>query len=187
MKLYTVGHSNHSLERFIELLEGIGLQAMVDVRTAPSSRYNPQFNKGSLEHALPPKGIEYYFAGKFLGGRPSDPTCYKRRALPPEGADYLHEVDYPEVMKRDWFVKAIQRLLEIADEGATAVMCSEEDPAACHRHHLIARYLLREHPEVTIHHLRGDGVLINAATIHTAVDEDEGQQMSLFGPLGDDS
>jgi uncharacterized protein (DUF488 family) len=186
MKLYTVGHSNHSLERFVELVTGAGWQAVVDVRTAPSSRFNPQFNKGSLEAALPAAGVEYYFAGKFLGGRPSDPTCYKRRTLPPEGADYLHEVDYPEVMKRDWFVKGIQRLLEIADERATAVMCSEEDPATCHRHHLIAKYLLREHPEVSVFHLRGDGVLVNAATLHVAVDQAEGQQMSLFGPTGDE-
>ncbi len=187
MKLYTIGHSNHSLERFIELLSGAGLQAVVDVRTAPSSRYNPHFSKGSLEHALPLKGIEYYFAGMLLGGRPSDPTCYKRRVLPAEGADYLHEVDYPEVMRRDWFVKGIQRLLEIADEQATAIMCSEEDPTTCHRHHLVAKYLLREHPEVTVHHLRGDGLLVNAASLHVAVDEEAGQQMSLFGPTGGDA
>ena len=184
MKLYTLGHSNHSLERLVELLTGVGLQAVVDVRTAPNSRYNPHFSKGSLELTLPHNGIEYYFAGKFLGGRPSDPTCYKLQVLPPEGADYLHAVDYPEVMRRDWFIKGIERLLEIADERATAVMCSEEDPATCHRHHLIAKYLLREHPEVTVHHLRGDGVLINAATLRAAVDQDEGQQMSLFGPAG---
>jgi uncharacterized protein (DUF488 family) len=181
MKLYTVGHSNHSLERFVELLRGAGLQAVVDVRTAPSSRFNPHFNKGSLEAALPAAGLEYYYAGKYLGGRPSDPACYKHRVLPPEGTDYLHEVDYPAVMERDWFVKGIRRLLEIADERATAVMCSEEDPAACHRHHLITRYLQREHPEVAIYHLRGDGTLVNAATLHVSVDQEAGQQMSLFG------
>jgi uncharacterized protein (DUF488 family) len=156
----------------------------VDVRTAPSSRYNPHFNKASLEAALPAAGVEYYFAGKYLGGRPSDPTCYKQRALPPEGADYLHEVDYPEVMKRDWFVKGIRRLLEIADERATAAMCSEEDPAACHRHHLIAKYLLRQHPEVTVLHLRGDGTLLNAASLHVAVDQEQGRQTSFFDRAG---
>jgi uncharacterized protein (DUF488 family) len=187
VKLYTLGHSNHSLERFLELLRGAGLQAIVDVRSAPSSRYNPHFNKGSLEAALPPQGVEYFFAGKFLGGRPTDPTCYKRGALPPEGADYLHEVDYPEVMQRDWFVKGIRRLLEIADERATGIMCSEEDPGVCHRHHLIAKYLLREHPEVGVQHLRGDGTLVNAASLRVAVDQDEGQQMSLFGPPGGDA
>ena len=185
MKLLTIGHSNHSLPRFVELVTGAGIQAIVDVRNAPSSRYNPHFNQASLEHTLPGHDIEYFFAGKFLGGRPSDPACYKRRVLPAEGADYLHEVDYPAVMEREWFVKGIHRLLEIAEERSTAVMCSEEDPAVCHRHHLIAKFLLRELPNIPIHHVRGDGRLVNAASLHVAVDEDTGEQMSFFGPPGD--
>jgi uncharacterized protein (DUF488 family) len=180
MKLFTLGHSNHSLEKFIRLLEDNGVMTLVDVRTVPFSRYNPHFNKESLERELPARGIQYAFAGKYLGGRPSDPGCYKSRTLPAEGADYLHEVDYPEVMKRPWFVQAIQRLLEMADEQTTAVLCSEEDPALCHRHHLIAKYLLREHPEVTVLHVRGDGKVFNAASLHTSVDEPSAEQPSLF-------
>lgn len=186
MKLLTIGHSNHSLERLVELLMGAGLQTVVDVRSAPSSRYNPHFNKASLEQSLPPLGLEYFFAGKVLGGRPSDPTCYKQRVLPAEDADFLHEVDYPEVMRRAWFIKGIHRLLEIAEERRTAVMCSEEDPAACHRHHLIAKFLLRELPGLSIQHVRGDGQLVNAASLHAAVEDEQGQQLSLFGPPGGD-
>ena len=115
MKLLTIGHSNHSLDKLIRLLEANGVMTLVDVRTAPASRYNSHFNKSNLEQELPRREIQYVFAGKFLGGRPSDPTCYKSRALPAEGAYYLHEVDYQEVMKRDWFVKGVTRLLEIAD------------------------------------------------------------------------
>jgi len=180
MKLFTLGHSNHSLDQFLRLLEDNGVMTLVDVRTAPFSRYHPHFNKESLERELPARGIQYAFAGKYLGGRPSDPGCYKSRTLPAEGADYLHEVDYPEVMKRPWFVQAIQRLLEMADEQTTAVLCSEEDPALCHRHHLIAKYLLREHPEVTVLHLRGDGNIFNAASLHASVDEPSAEQPSLF-------
>ncbi|HLF02486.1 MAG TPA: DUF488 domain-containing protein [Anaerolineales bacterium] len=173
MKLFTIGHSNQPLDKFIRLLEENGVMTLVDVRTAPFSRYNPQFNKESLEHELPLRGIQYAFAGKFLGGRPTDPTCYKNRTLPAEGADYLREVDYPEVMKRDWFVKGIARLLEMADEQTAAIMCSEEDPAQCHRHHLIAKYLLREHPEVKVIHIRGDGNVFGAAAILDSVDKQE--------------
>ena len=181
MKLLTLGHSNHSLEKFISLLEENGVMTLVDVRTAPASRYNPHFNKESLEHALPMRGIQYAFAGKFLGGRPTDPACYKSRALPAEGADYLHEVDYPEVMKREWFRKGVERLLEMADEQTTAIMCSEENPAQCHRHHLIAKYLMREHPEVKVIHIRGDGNTFGAASIRDLVDKpDEAAQQSLF-------
>ena len=181
MKLLTLGHSNHTIEKFISLLEENGVMALVDVRTAPASRYNPQFNKETLAASLEEKNIQYVFAGKFLGGRPSDPSCYKSRTLPAEGADYLHEVDYPEVMKKDWFVKGVARLLEIADEQTTAIMCSEEDPAQCHRHHLIAKYLMREHPEVKIIHIRGNGDTFGAASLLSTVDkQEEAEQPSLL-------
>lgn len=180
MKLLTIGHSSHSLDKFTQLLEDTGVMTLVDVRSAPASRYNPQFNRESLEQALPQRNIQYVFAGKYLGGRPSDPKCYKSRTLPAEGADYLHEVDYPEVMKREWFVKGIERLLELSDEQTTAVMCSEEDPAQCHRHHLIAKYLMREHLEVNVRHIRGDGTVFSAASLLISVDDVQADQPSLF-------
>ena len=114
MKLYTIGHSNMSLDKLVQLLDAAGVAMVVDVRTAPASRFNPQFNRPNLEQWLPRHQIAYAFAGQYLGGRPSDPNCYKRRALPGEGADYLHEVDYPEVMRRDWFVKAIGEIARSA-------------------------------------------------------------------------
>ncbi|MBM4422945.1 MAG: DUF488 domain-containing protein [Chloroflexi bacterium] len=181
MKLLTIGHSNHSIEKFIRLLEDNGVMTLVDVRTAPFSRHNPQFNKENVEQALSQRGIQYAFAGKFLGGRPPDPSCYKSRALPPEGADYLHEVDYSEVMKREWFIKGVQRLIEMADEQTTAIMCSEENPAQCHRHHLIAKHIMREHPDVNVRHIRGDGNVIGSASILDSVDrQEEAEQPSLF-------
>lgn len=180
MQILTVGHSNHSLDRFLQLLAGAGIATLVDVRTAPMSRYNPHFNKPHLEQVLPQRQLRYVFAGKVLGGRPADPACYKRRVLPPDGADYLHEVDYPAVMQRAWFAQGIARLLQLAAEQTTAVMCSEENPAECHRHHLIARYLLREHPQVDVRHLRGDGNLVSAASILASVDDVPGEQMPLL-------
>jgi uncharacterized protein (DUF488 family) len=181
MKLFTIGHSSHSIEKFVRLLEDNGIMTLVDVRTAPYSRYNPQFNKESLKSALFSHNIEYAYAGKYLGGRPSDPTCYKSRVLPPEEADYLHEVDYPEVMKRPWFVRGIKRLLELANEQTTVIMCSEEDPAECHRHHLIAQYLITEHPEVNIQHIRGNGIMYSARSILTSVNKVSAEQLSLGG------
>jgi uncharacterized protein (DUF488 family) len=180
MKLFTIGHSNHSLEKFIRLLEDNGIMVLVDVRTAPYSRYNPQFNKENLESALPQRGIQYAYAGKYLGGRPSDPTCYKGRVLPAEGVDYLHEVDYPEVMQRQWFVQGIDRLLELADEQTTAIMCSEENPAECHRHHLIAQFLIAEHPEVDVRHIRGDGAVFGAKSLHVSVNETVAEQPTML-------
>jgi uncharacterized protein (DUF488 family) len=180
MRLFTIGHSVHSLDKFVHLLDENGIMTLVDVRTAPASRYQPQFNKANLEQLLPQHAIQYVFAGKYLGGRPSDPTCYKKRILPAEGADYLHEVDYPEVMNRTWFVKGIQRLLELADEQTAAIMCSEEDPALCHRHHLIAQYILHHCPEVSVQHIRGNGIVFSAASLLVSVDAPLAEQPSLF-------
>jgi uncharacterized protein (DUF488 family) len=180
MKLFTIGHSNHSLNKFIRLLDESGIMMLVDVRTSPYSRYSPHFNKDNLERELPEHEIQYVFAGKYLGGRPSDPGCYKQRVVPKEGVDFLNEVDYPEVMKRKWFKQAIERLLEIVDEQTTAIMCSEEDPAECHRHHLIAKYLISEFPEVEVRHIRGDGTEYNAKTILTSVNKPDANQPTLF-------
>jgi uncharacterized protein (DUF488 family) len=90
-------------------------------------------------------------------------------------------VDYPEVMKRKWFQDGIQRLLELADEQTTAILCSEEDPARCHRHHLIAKYLMEHHLEVNVRHIRGDGHVFGAASIRETVDDAEDtEQSALF-------
>jgi uncharacterized protein (DUF488 family) len=180
MRLFTIGHSNHSIEKFFRLLDENGIMVLVDVRTAPYSRYNPQFNKENLQSGLALHEIQYAYAGKFLGGRPADPSCYKSRALPKEGVNYQHEVDYPEVMKRKWFIQGIQQLLELADQDVTAIMCSEEDPAECHRHHMIARYLITAHPEVDVRHIRGDGTVYRATSVSTAVDQPQAEQLSFF-------
>lgn len=139
--LYTIGHSNLSIERFLDAMTSFGLAALVDVRSMPFSRFNPQFNRESLSLTLEEAGIEYRFAGKQLGGRPEDPTCYKNGVLPEPGADYLQLVDYPAVAERQWFQTGIERLLSIAKSKATVIMCSEEDPKQCHRHHLITKAL----------------------------------------------
>lgn len=180
MKIYTIGHSNHTLEKFIQILTANEIQTLVDVRTAPASRFQPQFNKENLEYFLPQNGIEYTYGGKFLGGRPSDPSCYKHRRLPQEGVDYLHEVDYPEVMKKPWFQKSIDHLVKLAEEKKIAIMCSEEDPATCHRHHLIAKYIMQEIPEIDVLHIRKDGTLINAKTILASVNTEPVTQLTLF-------
>ena len=180
MKLYTIGHSNHTIERFIHLLQENGIRQVVDVRSAPYSRFNPQFNRDFLESALKRSQIGYIYEGKRLGGRPNDPACYKSHKLPAEETDYLHEVDYPEVMRKEWFQQGIQKLLVLAEEQTSAILCSEEDPAQCHRHHLISRCLLDGYLEVTVLHIRGDGTVFNARSLLKSVNDIQGEQLSLF-------
>jgi uncharacterized protein (DUF488 family) len=180
MVIYTIGHSNHKADKFLKLLQANHVNLLVDVRSAPYSRYCPQFNKNDIENYLKNFGIQYIYAGDSLGGRPTDPSCYKDHVLLEKGGDYLHEVNYPEVMKKDWFVKGIDRLIQLASENSTAVMCSEENPGECHRHHLISKFILENYPEIEIRHIRGDGTVIGAKTKLTSLNEKSIEQPSLL-------
>jgi uncharacterized protein (DUF488 family) len=141
-------------------LQRHGIAAVVDVRSAPYSRYSPQFNRRDLEHLVATAGIGYHFAGETLGGRPTDPASYKNGVVPDGHADYLELVDYAAVAERDWYRRGIARLRQLAAERPVALMCSEEDPARCHRHHLIAQTLLAE--GISVRHIRASGEIEEA-------------------------
>ena len=180
MKLYTIGHSNHPFSKLVELLEARGIVNLVDVRSEPHSRYNPQFNKETLEYELPRVKLRYIYLGKELGGRPDDPKLYKHQTLPSGEVDFLHQVDYPKVMERPWFQQGIQELLDLAELDVTAIMCSEEDPANCHRHHLVSKYIMEHFPEVEIRHIRGDGSEYGAGSVLKSVNDPPAVQDRLF-------
>ena len=182
MQIYTIGHSNHPIDEFLHLLHERGVSLVADVRSTPYSRFHPQFNRNSLQEALSGQGIEYVYLGDSLGGRPKDPTCYLHHAIPEHSKDYLHEVNYAEVMKRPWFIQGIRQLLELAGMKPTATLCSEEDPARCHRHHLIARYILSVHPEVRIYHIRKDAQILDARDLVTPADGSASDQLSFLKP-----
>jgi uncharacterized protein (DUF488 family) len=160
MTIYTIGHSNHDQGFLIALLKQHGIEMVIDVRSAPYSRYSPQFNRESLERQLNLDGITYAYAGEYLGGRPTDPSCYRYGVVPPSHSDFLKLVDYAAVATKAWYLRAIERLLELASDQRIAIMCSEEDPAECHRHHLVAQTLLQRGLEVW--HIRKSGTLEEA-------------------------
>ncbi len=142
MLLYTIGHSNHPLDDFLGLLKQHAITDLVDIRSAPQSRFSPHFNKKRLESALPEHDMTYHFSGEALGGRPKDPSVYAGE-----------KADFGLVMQREWYQTGIRDLLTLlqkveAQAGRVAIMCSEGDPDQCHRHHLIARSLLD--PQVKI-------------------------------------
>lgn len=75
--VFTIGHSTHPQELFIDLLRRHGITALCDVRSSPFSRVNPQFNLDVLKKVLPERGTRYLFLGKELGARSDDPACYE--------------------------------------------------------------------------------------------------------------
>ena len=142
--IWTIGHSNHPLEVFLDLLARHGIDAVVDVRSSPYSRYVSHFNREAIHAALVERAIQYVFLGDLLGGRTDD-----RRFYDDEG-----RVLYGEVAQSPGFRQGIERLLGIAQQTRTAILCGEEDPTDCHRRLLVGRVLGQ----------RGVGVIHSAAT-----------------------
>lgn len=176
--VYTIGHSILPVEKVIELLKTNNITTLVDVRSSPYSKYHPQFNRENIRRALEAAGLAYKYFGDSLGGRPDDPQCYKDGQIPDGNADYLHLVDYPAVMTKERFQAGIKQLLALARNERVAVMCSEEDPAKCHRHHLIGRYLVAQ--EINVLHIRSEGHLIKDQLLPNLPDDPEAEQLKLF-------
>jgi uncharacterized protein (DUF488 family) len=136
-RVLTIGHSRHPLERFIGLLESAGATAVADVRSAPVSRFSPQFNRAALAASLAERNIAYIFLGNELGGRPARPELYS------EGV-----ADYEKMAASNEFRGGIARLTEAAARHRVAVMCAEADPLDCHRCLLVARALAEDGFEI---------------------------------------
>lgn len=161
--IYTIGHGNLAIEFFTQTLQLQQLELLVDVRSLPYSQYAPQFNRESLAQTLNESGIDYWFAGDWLGGRPNDPTCYWGGKIPTEkSAAYLRLVNYQAVTQRSWYQEGVLRLLELAQIKKCVILCSEEDPQKCHRQHLIAQTLLEK--GLIVKHICKNGELKDAKT-----------------------
>ncbi|MDE2787274.1 MAG: DUF488 domain-containing protein [Chloroflexota bacterium] len=143
----TVGHSNHPPEAFINLLVRHGVDEIIDVRSAPYSRYASQFNHEGIQRMLDDIGIGYAYLGGELGGRPADRSCY----------DADGRVRYDRVAAIDSFDDALRRVTRVADENRVALLCTEKEPLECHRTLLVARALAERGVDVA--HIQGDGSL----------------------------
>jgi len=145
-QLFTIGHSNHSLDRFLELLTPFGISAIADVRSSPYSKYSQQFNKDVLGNALSNVGIDYAFMGGELGARRSESSCYVD-----------DQAKYELIAQLPAFRRGIERVLEGIEHYIIALMCSESDPITCHRTILVCREIKRICPDLQITHILGDG------------------------------
>lgn len=147
MPLYTIGHSNHSPDAFLALLQQHGIMALADVRSHPYSRYLPHFTQAALKALLAEAGIHYVFLGKELGARPQDPTCYDERG----------KAAYEKIAATPQFQHGIQRILGGTRSHAIALMCAEKDPLICHRAILVCQHLKSQYAD--IQHIGSDGSL----------------------------
>lgn len=153
LAVFTAGHSNHSRERFAEeLLRPHGIAVLADVRSAPYSRFAPDFDREALRSFLAARDVRYVYFGDELGGRPSDPACYE------DG-----RVRYDRVARTAWFRRGLDKLLAEAASHRVAVMCSEKEPLNCHRTLLVAQALDRR--GVGVEHILVDGSLASHAAV----------------------
>jgi len=146
--LYSVGHSNRTIEELIALLGQAGIETLVDVRAQPRSMRHPQFNEDLLRAACERAGIVYHWAGRQLGGLRAAHAGSPHTALAEEVRGFADH------MGTEPFKKAAAQLLQMAVRAPTAMLCAERDPAHCHRA-LIADYLLLQGARVL--HLMAPG------------------------------
>jgi uncharacterized protein (DUF488 family) len=147
IRILTIGHSRHALDRFIGLLEDAGATAVADVRSAPMSRFSPQFNKTALAASLAARDIAYIFLGKELGGRPDNTEMYTGGVA-----------DYEKMAASPAFHSGIDQLVAETERARVAVMCSEADPLDCHRCLLIARAVVGR--DIDIGHILASGEIM---------------------------
>jgi hypothetical protein len=127
LTVLTVGHSTRTIEEFFSILKAHGVQRLVDVRGIPKSRRVPQFNSDALAASLREQGIDYVHL-KSLGGRRQ-----ARKGSVNTGWRNSSFRGYADYMATDEFRIALERLLQIASEKRTAIMCAEAVPWRCHR------------------------------------------------------
>lgn len=146
MILYSIGHSDHSTEKFIDLLNAYRINCLVDVRSSPYSKRVPQFNRELLKADLKEKNIKYVYLGDRVGGRYSDPALLFDDK----------QVDFEKVRKTDSFVAGLDEMIGLAEKGdRVAFMCAEKDPFSCHRFVLVSRSLSLK--GIKVRHILADG------------------------------
>ena len=145
----TIGHSNHPIERFVDLLKKAGVELLVDVRSMPYSRRFPQFGRERLAKSLSASGIGYLWEGEALGGMSKGVGSYGEAAARPA------------------FRQALDRVVERSRETTLCLMCAEKEPMDCHRTVLVSRRLAER--GATIEHLLADGTTRPHAAVEDAL------------------
>lgn len=145
-QLYTIGHSTHSMEKLLVLLDGHQIRVVADVRSHPYSRMNPQFNREPLLVTLKKAGIAYVFLGRELGARSEDSQCYV------DG-----KVQYGLLAETDIFQHGLARVVQEMANHRVALMCAEKDPLTCHRAILVCRHIVAQ--GLQVQHILEDGRL----------------------------
>ena len=161
--LYSIGHGQKTLEEFYEELTSFNIQYVIDVRSSPYSKWAPQYNQREIAQYLRNNNIVYAYMGNIIGGRPINDLCY----------DLEGHFDYEKMAQESSFKKGLNRLVNANEKQFNvAVMCSESDPALCHRSKLIGRELY-ENYHINMKHIVSAGKFVDE--IHVIMELTKGQ------------
>ena len=153
--VFTIGHSNHPIEKFLGLLQQHEIEVLADVRSFPFSKFATQFDQDSLHCTIKDAGLKYLFLGRELGGKPKEPSFYDD-----EGC-----VLYWKIAESSLFKDGIERLQMSIESCRVALLCSEENPSHCHRRLLVGRVM--SNYGIAIQHIRGSGVVQSEQELET--------------------
>ncbi len=173
--LYTIGHSNHSIDEFIGLLKQHDITAVADVRSAPYSRYCPWFNQDQLAAALRRAGIEYLFFGAELVARPQGSSPQGHFACLVNG-----QINFKKISETPEFQDGLNRLVEAGQKHRVALMCAEKDPLDCHRTILLCRNL--QPYKLSIRHILADGSVEDHDQTERRLIKEASVERTLFEP-----
>jgi uncharacterized protein (DUF488 family) len=168
MKLYSIGHSNRTLDAFMAILRAANVGCVADVRSYPRSRRNPQFNDDALARALGEIGVRYEHL-QALGGRRAAQT--PRTASPNAAWGESGFRNYADYALTESFRVGLDALCALATEDVTVMMCAERDWRQCHRQ-IISDHLLSRGHEVV--HLVNDDESVAAVMSPAAQVSEEG-------------
>jgi len=142
--LFTIGHSDHEISKFVSLLTRHGVDVVADVRSQPYSRFHSQFNRELLTSLLKQAGIQYVFLGRELGARRAERESYQGK-----------QARYALIAQLPAFHEGLERLRRGLVTHRIALLCAEKDPLTCHRTILVCRHLRSE--PINIEHILEDG------------------------------
>lgn len=152
-EIFTIGYGGRPTDEFVAMLKHYKIDILVDVRTQPYSKFNPDFTRSSLSNIVARAGLDYVFMGDSLGGRPDDGHCFVAGKL---NADRCEE--------RDWYMRGIAGLKALAREQLVAIMCSEKDPAHCHRSYVVGATVAKD-DDFAVAHIDKAGELKTQAAL----------------------
>ena len=136
--LYTIGHSDRSMDNFLEILKLHGIEILVDVRARPIAEHLPHYNQSELRESLDKADITYHWAGRQLGGMR---TCSRAEDSPHKALKDDKLRGFADYMLSPEFERAATQLVNLTRHAASAILCAEASPDVCHRS-LIADYLV---------------------------------------------